>query len=412
MTRRPKAAEIVAAELRRQIATGELKPGDKLHPENVLQTEFEISRPTLREALRMLESESLITISRGKHGGARVIAIDLGAAARQVGVYLQIEGTTLQDVWLARTIIEPPAVGLLAELRNPVAFAELEANIAAAREVAQRDPIRYADLSAGFSMLITRHCGNRTIHLLAALIHDIIRRQHKDVTARTLSKAGVDKLRQGSIRSREKALALMRRGSSAEAESFWRAHLEANARSGAGRVQGADDHRRVERAHRQAAPGQQREAARAAGCEGRLTRIGPGNCRHRRTAELAEPRPTSLRCRNLDGHLRFSRHASFTVRCSDAELLEYLARVLPERRRHPAQCGGESAISMGLLAKRSLPSVGCSLNCQNPMLSRCGSWVRSSSEFTTPIGMSPSNSVSHSALVFCASSSVTNAHTA
>ena len=226
MTRRPKAAEIVAAELRRQIATGELKPGDKLHPENVLQTEFEISRPTLREALRMLESESLITISRGKHGGARVIAIDLGAAARQVGVYLQIEGTTLQDVWLARTIIEPPAVGLLAELRNPVAFAELEANIAAAREVAQRDPIRYADLSAGFSMLITRHCGNRTLHLLAALIHDIIRRQHKDVTARTLSKAGVDKLRQRSIRSREKALALMRRGSSAEAERFWRAHLE------------------------------------------------------------------------------------------------------------------------------------------------------------------------------------------
>lgn len=226
MTRRPKAAEIVAAELRRQIATGQLKPGDKLHPENVLQSEFAISRPTLREALRMLESEALITISRGKHGGARVIAIDLGAAARQVGVYLQTKGTTLRDVWLARTVIEPPAVRLLAELHDPAAFAELEANLAAAREVAQRDPIRYADLSAEFSILITRHCGNQTLHLLAALIHDIIRRQHKDVTARTLSKAGVDKLRQGSIRSREKALELMRSGLSAEAESLWRAHLE------------------------------------------------------------------------------------------------------------------------------------------------------------------------------------------
>ena len=226
MTRRPKAAEIVAAELRRQIATGQLKPGDKLHPEYVLQTEFAISRPTLREALRMLESESLITISRGKHGGARVIAIDLGAAARQVGVYLQIEGATLQDVWLARTIIEPPAVGLLAERRDPAVFAVLEANIAAAREAAERDPIRYAGLSAEFSMLITRHCGNKTIHLLASLIDDIIQRQHKDVTARTLSKAGVAKLRQGSIRSREKALELMRSGVPAVAESFWRAHLE------------------------------------------------------------------------------------------------------------------------------------------------------------------------------------------
>jgi DNA-binding GntR family transcriptional regulator len=129
-------------------------------------------------------------------------------------------------VWLARTIIEPPAVGLLAALRNPVAFAALEANIAAAREVAQSDPLRYADLSAEFSMLITRHCGNKTIHLLAALIHDIIRRQHEHVTARTLSKPGVDKLRQGSIRSREKAVELMRSGAAPAAESFWRAHLE------------------------------------------------------------------------------------------------------------------------------------------------------------------------------------------
>ena len=224
--KRPKAAENVAAELRRQIVTGRLKPGDKLHPENVLQAEFAISRPTMREALRILESESLISISRGKHGGARVIEIDLGAAANQVGVYLQIAGTTLTDVWLARTILEPPAAGMLAAQGDPQAFAALEANIAAAREAAQHDLIRYADLSAEFSMLITRYCGNRTIHLLSSLIYDIIRRQHEDVTARTSTKASVDKLRQESIKSREMAVALMRNGVPAVVESFWRAHLE------------------------------------------------------------------------------------------------------------------------------------------------------------------------------------------
>lgn len=224
--RRPKAAEIVADELRRQIVTGQLKPGDKLHPENVLQTEFAISRPTMREALRLLESEGLITISRGKHGGARVISMDLGTAASQVGVFLQIAGTTLQDVWLARTIIEPPAAGLLAELRDPLAFAELEANIAAAREAAKSDLIRYADLTAEFSMLITRHCGNKTIHILSSLIYNIIRRQHEHVTERTLTKSSVDKLRQENIRGREKALKLMRSGTPARAEKFWRAHLE------------------------------------------------------------------------------------------------------------------------------------------------------------------------------------------
>jgi len=224
--KRPKAAQIVAAELRRQIATGRMKPGDKLHPENVLQTEFAISRPTLREALRLLEAESLITIGRGKHGGARVSQIDMAAAARQVGVFLQVQGTTLNDVWLARTIIEPPAAGLLAAQRSPQAFEALQANIEAASEAAQSDPLRYADLSANFSLLITRYCGSNTLHLLASLIYDIIRRQHEHVTERTLSKVHVHALRQESIKSRIKALELMRSGAAVEAETFWRQHLE------------------------------------------------------------------------------------------------------------------------------------------------------------------------------------------
>ena len=225
--RRPaKAAETVASELRRQIVAGELKPGDKLHAENVLRTRFDISRPTLREAMRLLEADSLIVISRGQHGGARVKSADLDAATRQVGVFLQMEGTTLRDVWLARTVIEPAAAGLLAALRTPAAFTELEANIAQARDAADTDPIRYADLSADFSTLITRHCGNKTLHLFASLMHQIIRRQHENVVARTLTKPGVDKLRQESIRSREMLLNLMRSSPPAVAQTFWLAHLE------------------------------------------------------------------------------------------------------------------------------------------------------------------------------------------
>lgn len=217
---------MVAAELRRHIVTGRLKPGDKLHPENVLQNEFAISRPTMREALRLLEAESLISITRGKHGGARVTAIDLGAVADQVGVFLQLAGTTLEDVWLARTVIEPPALGLLAASGDEIALAALEANIARARDAARDDLMGYADLSAEFSMLITRHCGNRTIHLMASLIYDIIRRQHENVTERTLTNSRVDQLRQDSLRDREKAVALIRARAPAAAEAFWRGHLE------------------------------------------------------------------------------------------------------------------------------------------------------------------------------------------
>lgn len=226
LPKRPKAAVLVAAELRRRIVAGQLKPGDRLQPESVLQKEFAVSRPTLREALRLLETESLIVISRGKYGGAQVTAVDLDNISSQIGIMLQIEKTTLQDVWFARTVIEPPAAGLLALSGDEAAFAALEANIAEAREASKRDLMRYADLSAGFSLLIMQHCGNNTLRLMGTLIFEIIRRQHEHITERTLSKASVDTLRQDSIRNREEAVRLMREGNNAAVERFWHVHLE------------------------------------------------------------------------------------------------------------------------------------------------------------------------------------------
>lgn len=61
----PKASELVAATLRRQIVTGELKPGELLPNEAILMQQFGVSRPTLREAFRILESEAIITVLRG-----------------------------------------------------------------------------------------------------------------------------------------------------------------------------------------------------------------------------------------------------------------------------------------------------------------------------------------------------------
>lgn len=222
---RPKAAVLLAEELRRQIVSGRLEPGDRLKPEAELQREFNVSRPTLREALRLLEAESLISIVRGKYGGAQVSSLDLGNIARQVGVALQIEGTQLADVWLARTVIEPAAARMLAESRNETALSVLEANIAEAKEASQNDVMRYAGLSAEFSILILQHCGSNTLHLLASLIFDIIRRQHEHVTQMTLSKASVSRLRQKSIESRIRAVELMRTDSAVAVETFWRAHL-------------------------------------------------------------------------------------------------------------------------------------------------------------------------------------------
>jgi DNA-binding transcriptional regulator YhcF (GntR family) len=60
-----KMSDQVAGQIRRMIARGELVDGDWLPPEAELIERFGVSRPTLREAFRLLEGDSLVTIRRG-----------------------------------------------------------------------------------------------------------------------------------------------------------------------------------------------------------------------------------------------------------------------------------------------------------------------------------------------------------
>lgn len=227
---RPKTAELVAAELRREIATGNLRAGDKLHPERLLCEQFEVSRPTLREALRLLEAESLIRISRGQYGGAEVTSLDIGVAAKQVGLSLQMEGATLEDVWRARAVIEPAAAAEVARSGNRQAITDLEDSIKGALG-ALDDPEEYAAFTAQFSEILTQYCENKTLRLLISLIQDIVRRQHRDVTVNTYAAKGVDRMMHLNIRGRERLLELIKKGDADEAEKFWRLHLV-----GAGKV--------------------------------------------------------------------------------------------------------------------------------------------------------------------------------
>src|SRR5579859_3651515 len=114
LIRVPKAAELVVAELRRQIIRGELADGDPLPPEPDLLARFGVSRPTIREVYRVLESESFITVRRGAKGGAWVRPPPLEVAARYVAFTLEYRGVTVRDVYDARAALEVPSVGKLA----------------------------------------------------------------------------------------------------------------------------------------------------------------------------------------------------------------------------------------------------------------------------------------------------------
>src|ERR1700760_2727101 len=92
--RSPKTAEIVADTLRRMIVEGQLKDGDFLPYEAELMDHFQVSRPSLREAVRVLESDRLRGVRGGARTGARVRVPVPEIVARPAGFLLEMAGTT------------------------------------------------------------------------------------------------------------------------------------------------------------------------------------------------------------------------------------------------------------------------------------------------------------------------------
>jgi DNA-binding FadR family transcriptional regulator len=213
----PKTAELVAGHIRRQIILGRLREDDALPPENALMEEFSISRPTLREAFRILESEGLITVRRGARGGARVQEPSSDVAARYAGLVLQHRGTTLADVLDARVIVEAPAARMLAERRNRKSVANRLQALLDTNEAAEAG--RFHE----FNALVVELTENQTLILLTAMLEHISHAAAISYDAPTEEEEA--RMKRSAHRTRQRLVDHVRAGEADEAEHLWRAHL-------------------------------------------------------------------------------------------------------------------------------------------------------------------------------------------
>jgi DNA-binding FadR family transcriptional regulator len=114
----PKAAEVIAADLRGRIIGDRLVPGTPLPSESEMVGLYPFSRACVREALRLLESEGLIYIKRGARGGVRVARPEMSQLSRSFAVLFATEGTPLRDLIRFRQLLEPAAAATAAASAN------------------------------------------------------------------------------------------------------------------------------------------------------------------------------------------------------------------------------------------------------------------------------------------------------
>lgn len=222
----------IADELRRLIIAGELDEGDSLGHEPDLIERFGVSRPSLREALRILEAEGLITVVRGVFGGVVVHRPNQRQTARTAALVLQARNVTLADVFQARTIIEPAAVRLIAASRGRRGAAKRLRELIAEEERVIDDPEAFGPANARFHESLVAMAGNETLTIVAEMLNEVVARAVTSVSGGGGGRGGSGDGDDGSaatrrrgVRSQERLASLIEEGDADAAEEHWRTHM-------------------------------------------------------------------------------------------------------------------------------------------------------------------------------------------
>lgn len=169
--RLPRAAEIVADELRSEILRGGTGGSDRLPPQEELLARFQVGLPSIREALRILEVEGLITVHRGNVGGATVRLPDSFNVAYIIGMVLESRDVDLRDVAATIRQLEPICAGMCAEIATTETVAALRALVEEQREAID-DPPRFNSVARTFHSTVVEGCGNASMAVsVGSLVH-------------------------------------------------------------------------------------------------------------------------------------------------------------------------------------------------------------------------------------------------
>jgi DNA-binding FadR family transcriptional regulator len=213
--------EEAADQIAEKVRTGELRTGDRLPGERSLAAQMEISRPTLREAVKVLVDAGVLEVRRGP-GGGMYVATDV-VPTDLVRHSASLRLAEIAAVLEARRLLEPRVAQLAAERATDEDFEALERSIEAMRRLVgggwhPRHEDRFLQLDVQFHLALARAAGNPTVETLMRLLL----RQLE--IARDMA-MHVPLVPEWTIGIHERTLAALRGGEADEVEAVMDEHL-------------------------------------------------------------------------------------------------------------------------------------------------------------------------------------------
>lgn len=170
--RLPKASDLLAEAIRRRILAEALEPGTALPSEAELIHQSGFARGTVREALRLLETEGLIEIRRGPRGGICVGEADLTHLVRSLTIGLSRIGAPLRDLFEFRQLIEPAAAAKAACKADRWHRERLVAVAEGAKSSGRSHPVGPL---IDFHVLVAEATGNEFFRIVSRAVDEVAR---------------------------------------------------------------------------------------------------------------------------------------------------------------------------------------------------------------------------------------------
>jgi GntR family transcriptional regulator, transcriptional repressor for pyruvate dehydrogenase complex len=172
-------AEHVAQRLLDKIIEAGLTPGSSFGTEAQLLEQFDVSRPTLRESLRILESKGVLSLRPGPGGGIMVTKPGTDILAHGLSVFLRLHDVPFIDVLKAREVIEPALAREAAENGTELDFDEMEQSIERMQSI--KDQQTFVDENRNFHSIVARASGNKVLETFWSTISIVAHGEHLGV---------------------------------------------------------------------------------------------------------------------------------------------------------------------------------------------------------------------------------------
>lgn len=218
----PKASDILAAKLRDLILAGRIVPGESLPTERELVLDSGLSRSSVREALRVLEVEGLITTRPGRSGGSTVQLPGRGSIARSMQLFVRSHGVRLEALLETRIGVEPFLAALAARNRSEHDLAEIQA-LHARFEQSVDDVASYKRINLDWHLAVARASGNEVLIALMEAVSQPI------FDAAAYQEVTTPEIRRAAIKAHSAILKAIEAGDEAAAASRMERHLTAYA---------------------------------------------------------------------------------------------------------------------------------------------------------------------------------------